>query len=177
MRIAVISTCSGAGKTTLSRRLAELYGIPHVELDGLFHDPGWVAAPDFEIRVAAALSAPDWVADGNYSGHLGDSVLTMADEVVWLDLPLLTCLLRLIRRTARRLLWREELWNGNRESLRNVLLDRDGLFAYAIRNFGRRRREFPARLGPHRSIRLRSQRDVDAWLANRSRIGPGVQAV
>ena len=52
---------------------------------------------------------------------LGDLVVRAADKIVWLDLPIRIWLPRLIRRTARRLLTCEELWNGNRESLRSVI--------------------------------------------------------
>ena len=36
---------SGSGKTTLGRALAELLGVPFVELDGIFHQPGWTELP------------------------------------------------------------------------------------------------------------------------------------
>jgi adenylate kinase family enzyme len=39
-RIAVVGT-SGAGKTTLSARLASRLDCPHVELDAFQHGPNW----------------------------------------------------------------------------------------------------------------------------------------
>jgi hypothetical protein len=65
---------------------------------------------------------------------LGDLVVRAADQIVWLDLPIRIWLPRLIRGTARRLLTCEELWNGNRESLRSVIEGRDSLFVYALRS-------------------------------------------
>ncbi|MCP4962638.1 MAG: AAA family ATPase, partial [Actinomycetia bacterium] len=32
--------CSGAGKTTLARQVAERLGVEHIELDAMFHQPG-----------------------------------------------------------------------------------------------------------------------------------------
>jgi hypothetical protein len=70
---------------------------------------------------------------------------------------------------VRRIVRREELWNGNRESLRNVVFSRDGLVLFALRNAPRRRRDYPARLSAYEVVRLRSQREVDRWLAAATR--------
>jgi adenylate kinase family enzyme len=81
-----------SGKTTFAGALAQRLGVPHVELDALHWQPGWVETPADELRerVAAALGGDGWVVDGNYGSRLGTSVLDQADEVVWLDLPLST---------------------------------------------------------------------------------------
>ena len=50
-------------------------------------------------------------------GAVRDLVWAQADTVVWLDLPKRTVMRRLIQRTIRRALTREELWNGNREPI------------------------------------------------------------
>ena len=42
MRIVVVGT-SGAGKTTLARRIAALLMLPHIELDAINWQPGWRA--------------------------------------------------------------------------------------------------------------------------------------
>src|SRR6185437_6621009 len=46
----VVVGCSGAGKTTLARTLATLLDAPHVELDSIFHQPGWIPLGDEEFR-------------------------------------------------------------------------------------------------------------------------------
>jgi len=50
---------SCVGKTTVSRRLAETLGVPHIELDALHHDSGWQEAPAevLQSRASAALDA------------------------------------------------------------------------------------------------------------------------
>lgn len=112
---------SGSGKTTTARALAAGLGLRHVELDEIFHQPGWTPLPDdeFRRRVAEALP-PDghWVTDGNYA-TVADIVAEGADAIVWLDLPRSLTMRRLARRTLRRSFTREELWNGNREPLGN----------------------------------------------------------
>jgi adenylate kinase family enzyme len=44
-----------------------------------------------------------------------------ADTIVWLDLPRWLVTVRVIRRSLRRVIRREELWNGNRERWRNLV--------------------------------------------------------
>jgi adenylate kinase family enzyme len=100
-RIAIKGT-SGAGKSTLGRQLAELLAVPYVELDALHHGPNWSAASATELRarVYAVIDHADgWVVDGNYGTKLGTTVLDRAQLIVWLDLPLLLKLRRLVRRT------------------------------------------------------------------------------
>ena len=157
-------TCSG--KSTLAARLAEHYGVPHVELDALHWGPNWSEASveEFRDRVEAALPETGWVVDGNYGGKLGDLVLGQVDLVVWLDLPLHTILGRLWTRTLRRIRHEEDLWGSNRETWRGAFLSRDSLFAWALKTHRRRRRELPPRLEHVPSVRLRSAREADAWL-------------
>ena len=59
----------GAGKSTVARELARNLGVPFVELDGIFHQPGWapLAADEFRHRVAEVAAGDAWVIDGNYS--------------------------------------------------------------------------------------------------------------
>ena len=89
----------------------------------------------------------------------------LAGGVVWIVLPLRVWLPRLVRRTARRLGGREEIWNGNRETFRGAVGGRGALLPYAIRAHFRHRRNYPARLAPYRVVRLRTQAKVDAFLS------------
>ena len=166
-RVAIVSSASGSGKTTLGRELARRLDVPYHELDALHHRPGWTEATAAELRlkVEPFVAEDGWVIDGAYRGKLGDLVLAAADTIVWLDLPMRVWLPRLLRRTARRIVWKEELWSGNRETLRGAFWGRDALIPYALRNFGRRRRRYPVELAQYRVVRLRSRDEVDSWLA------------
>jgi adenylate kinase family enzyme len=96
--------------------------VPYVELDAIFHQPGWTPLPaeQFRRRVTAIASGDGWVIDGNYTAVL-PLVWERADSVVWLDLPRRTVMRRIIWRSVRRVAGRAELWNGNRERWRNLL--------------------------------------------------------
>ena len=167
-RIAVVATASGCGKTTLGRTLARRLRVPFVELDALHHGPGWTeaSAEELHAKVEPLVAEDSWVIDGGYWGKLGDLVLSNAELVVWLDLPVRVWLPRLVRRTLGRVVRREELWNGNRETLRNVLFSRDSLLLFALRDQGPRRRRYPAELGRYPLVRLRSPEEVERWLAS-----------
>jgi adenylate kinase family enzyme len=166
-KVAIIASASGNGKTTLGRELAQRIGVPFLELDGLVHGPGWIEVADDDLRtqLQRVVLSDGWVIDGTYQRKVGDLVLDAAEVVVWLDLPIRVWLPRLIRRTWRRVRGREELWNGNRESLSSAVWGRESLFAWALRTHFRRRREWPEALAHLPVIRLRTRDEVERFLA------------
>jgi len=154
------ASCSG--KTTFSKALAAKLGVPHVELDALHHGPNWAepTAEEFRARVGEAIAGDAWVVDGNYGTKLRDTVVSQAELIVWLDLPLRTVLPRLWRRTLHRIRNNVELWSGNRETWRDAFLSRDSLFLWVLKSHRRRRRQLSAL----ECVRLRSPKEADAWL-------------
>ena len=166
-RIAVIgTTCSG--KTTLARHLAERLGYCHVELDALHWDAGWAEVPlgVFRQRTNNALAGETWVADGNY-GKVRDIVWSSAEMLVWLDYSLLVIYWRLTWRTLRRIVTQEQLWNGNRERLRDQF-GRDSLFLYVLQTHRKRRRAYSLLFAKpeyaHLSVvHLRSPHATERW--------------
>jgi adenylate kinase family enzyme len=120
-RISVVGN-SGSGKTTLAKAVARELGVPHMELDAVFHQPDWQPLETglFRARVGEFIAADAWVIDGNYSA-VQDLIWARADTVVWIDLPRRTVMRQLIARTLRRMMTRQELWNGNTESWRDLL--------------------------------------------------------
>ncbi len=167
-RVAVVSSASGNGKTTVGRALAERLEVPFVELDALVHGPNWTETSGEDLRalVEPVVAGDGWVIDGGYRGKVGDLVLANADTVVWLDLPVHVWLPRLVRRTLRRLRGREILWNDNKETLHGVLLGWDSLLVYAVRMHFQRRRRYPVELADYPVIRLRTQAEIDRFLAD-----------
>ncbi|NLP83783.1 toxin [Microbacterium sp. CFH 90308] len=173
-RIRVVGI-SGSGKTTLAVEIARRTGLPHLELDAVFWGPGWeFRALDEAHRVIDEFVAtnPDgWVIDGNWSsrldGRLDPGSPGGADLVVWLDHPRSIVMARLVRRTLRRGILREELWHGNRERPstwfardphKNILR-----WAWVQHAIVRERMQALSQEWP--VVRIARPRDAAAWLA------------
>lgn len=163
----------GSGKTTVGRQLAESMGVPFIELDSIFHQPGWGELPrdEFRQRVSEAVTAEAWVVDGNYAA-VRDLVWQRADTVVWLDLPRRLVIRRIIVRTIRRALTRERLWNNNREPLTNFYrLDPEkNVIRWAWVKYDDYVERYSAAMHDAayahlRFIRLGTKQEVDAFLA------------
>jgi adenylate kinase family enzyme len=162
---------SGSGKSTMAAELARLLGVPHVELDALFWEPGWTEAEAavFAARVEERTAGGRWVVCGNYWSKLGPYLWPRADTVVWLDLPFWLVEVRSVRRTLVRSLRRTELWGGNRERLRNVFTT-DSLWRFNLKNAPRLRARYEEAMAEERWSgisfhRLCTRRQVRDWLA------------
>ena len=167
-RVVVVGN-TASGKSTLADRLARRYGLVHLELDAFAHQAGWqIAEPEaFRAAVQERMAHQGWVADGNWLSYTTHWLWPQADTIVWIDLPLWRVLPRLIRRSLRRILTRQELWNGNREGW-SALIGRHSLVIWAITSQRRKAEQLPALLTDARAhgaaaVRLRSPRQLRRW--------------
>ncbi len=97
-RILVIGS-GGAGKSTVARELGVRLSLPVIHLDREFWSAGWVPTPPdvWRAHIAELTTRESWVMDGNYGGTM-PARLEACDTVVFLDMPRLTCLRRVLRR-------------------------------------------------------------------------------
>ncbi|MFP8880129.1 MAG: adenylate kinase [Myxococcota bacterium] len=168
-RIAVIGK---GGKTTLSRALGERFGLEFIEQDSIRHRANWTELSDDRHREAAIErfdnATAGWVSDGNYPAVL-DIVYERVDTVIVLALPLRVMLWRTLMRSLRRMVTREELWNGNRESFLVTLFSRDSVVydLYLRRNEFRSFAEVAEARTPSRIrlVILRSPRELKLFYA------------
>jgi adenylate kinase family enzyme len=162
---------SGSGKSTLSTTLARALDVAYLELDGLYQQPNWtpLELDEFRTSVESFVAQPSWVVDGNYS-QVRDIVWPRATTIVCIDLPRRVVMTRVIKRTLLRIVKRERLWNGNRESWRNALsIDpMRNIILWSWNSHAKYHevvpREARACVGPERVIVLASAREVRRFL-------------
>ncbi|MEO0349822.1 MAG: adenylate kinase [Cyanobacteria bacterium P01_A01_bin.15] len=169
-RISVVGT-SGSGKTTLACEISQRLQIPHLELDALYWEPNWGEPPEdiFRQRVSNALMGDRWVVDGNYS-KVRDIVWGRADTIVFLDYSFGLVWWRLWQRTVRRAFQQEELWNENRETIRQSFFSRESILLWMLQTYSERRKRYPQlfRQPEYQHLEvlhLQSQTQTNDWLA------------
>lgn len=158
---------SGSGKTTLAARIGGLLGLPHTEIDSLFHGPNWVPRAEFMSDVEHLTQEPGWVTEWQYR-LVRPLLAARADTLVWLDFPVPVSMARLVRRTVRRRLGRVELWNGNLEGpLHTLFTDADHIIRWGWRTRHKLREAMPRVRTAHPQltiVHLRSPRQAERWL-------------
>ena len=91
-RIMVIG-CPGSGKSTFSRALHKVTGIPLFHLDMMYwnSDRTTVDKSVFQERLSNTIRKSEWIIDGNY-GSTMELRLQACDTAVFLNYPLEICL-------------------------------------------------------------------------------------
>lgn len=176
-RLWIVGT-SGSGKSRLAAEAARVTGLPRLELDEVFWDAGWQHRDVEEARELVqrfVAARPDgWIIDGNWTNRL-DGMLDPphgSDAVVWLDHPRRVVMARVVRRTLRRGILREELWHGNRERPSSWLrpVPEENILAWAWTSHPVVRERMSGRIAEGWPVvRLSGQRAADAWLADLAR--------
>jgi adenylate kinase family enzyme len=109
MKRIVLIGPGASGKSTLARQLGEITGLPVVELDKLFWQPGLVkTSRDQWVELQQRLvGADEWIMDGDLGPYDAIEVrLGAADTIIFLDFSLARCAWRALRRSSERL----EFW-------------------------------------------------------------------
>lgn len=159
MKKVIVIGCPGSGKSTFSRALAQLTGLPLYHLDQLFWnaDGTCVSREVFCARLEPVLASDEWIVDGNFSFTMA---LRMAacDTVFFLDYPVEVCLDGIRTRQGK-----------PRPDMPAILPDGDDPeFVAAIRSYPQRSRpQVLQLLALHREKQIvvfHSREESDLWL-------------
>ena len=105
MKRVVIIGPGASGKSTLARQLGQITGLPVVELDKLFWQPGLVETPrDQWVELQQKLARENqWIMDGDLGPYDAIEVrLRLADTIIFLDFSLVRCAWQAVRRSRER---------------------------------------------------------------------------
>lgn len=168
----VIVGVTGSGKTTLGQKLSTILGIPFVELDAVHWLPNWemVERETFRQKVAEIVAADSWIVDGNYR-KARDIIWARATTLIWLDYSFPVSFWQLIKRTMRRMITNEALWNGNRENFRLTFFSKDSILLWSIQSYGSFRKSYPELLAQPENahlqvIRLHAPKETRRFLVS-----------
>lgn len=121
-KIAVFGN-AGGGKSTLSKGLAELTGLPLIVLDLIKYQSGGVEISDDEYRSAhdKILQQDAWIIDGYGSLSTVWKRLEVADTLIYLDLPIIRHYWWVTKRFFKGLFIPPESWPQNSPLLKGTL--------------------------------------------------------
>lgn len=88
-RVAIIGN-AGGGKSTVSRELSTMLGLPLYPVDQLQWRPGWQAIPKEEFAEAHAklIAEPRWIIDGWGDFDAIEERFRQSDTIILVDYPL-----------------------------------------------------------------------------------------
>lgn len=114
---------AGGGKSTLSKRLAKMTGLPLIALDLLKYKRGGAEVPDEEYKAAhqEILQQKQWIIDGYGSLDTVWERLEVADTLVYVDMPVLLHYWWVTKRFLRGFIVPPESWPKDSPLLKGTL--------------------------------------------------------
>lgn len=102
MKRIIVIGCPGSGKSTFSKALHDLTGIPLYHLDMLYWnaDRTIVEKSVFRERLQEALGKEQWIIDGNYASTM-ELRMQVCDTVIFLDYPEEVCVEGVLSRRGK----------------------------------------------------------------------------
>ena len=82
-----------------------------------------------------------YVIHGNYN-KVKDLTWGNVDTVIWLDYSRVVVMWRVLKRTIGRIITKEELWAGNKETFRKSFLEKDSILLWAWTTYKKRKEQY-----------------------------------
>lgn len=165
MRIDIVGP-PASGKSTLAMAISKKLSIPHIHLDRFWFEGGGrqgrLTTPNIEqVRASVrektleAIKAEAWVSDGTCL-HVQDEVVSRADVLIFLDIPLGLRLLNHAKRISFKPRMHREVSAWDDITFFVELIRRTYTSGPKLRNFVSEHK--------HKVVTLRSNRDIDTYL-------------
>lgn len=156
---------AGGGKSTLSKRLAEMTGLPLVALDLLKYKPGGGEVPYEEYKAAhdELLHQDQWVVDGYGSLDTVWERLEVADTLVYVDLPVFLHYWWVTKRFLKGFLVPPESWPKDSPLLKGTLNSYHTVWLCHKKLTPKYREYVNKARGTKRVYHLQSPKDVEAF--------------
>ena len=98
----IVLGCSGSGKSTFSRKLQAITGLPLIHLDNVWwkEDRTHITRDEFDARLDEILKGDKWIIDGDFS-RTYEVRFKACDTVIFLDYSLEECMNGIIERVGK----------------------------------------------------------------------------
>ena len=98
----IVIGCPGSGKSTLSKELRDVTGLPLFHLDNIWWKPdkSHISRVEFDQKLNEILLTDRWIIDGNYN-RTYEMRFQACDTVIFLDYPVNVCMNGIKERIGR----------------------------------------------------------------------------
>lgn len=114
---------AGGGKSTLAKQLAEITNLPLYSLDKIKYQAGGGEVPHAEYinTHSSLLGKEEWIIDGFGCASSAWERFSVADTLIYIDLPLLTHVMWVTKRLLKSVFVDPEGWPENSPILKGTL--------------------------------------------------------
>lgn len=99
----IVIGCSGGGKSTFSKQLADITGLPLYNLDNIYWlpDASHLERPAFIKKQKQIMKGKSWIIDGNYRGTMKYRI-KKCELAYFFDMPAEVCIDGVLKRDINR---------------------------------------------------------------------------
>lgn len=103
MKKIIVIGCPGSGKSTFSKRLNKISGIPLYHLDNIWYrkDKTTLTEAEFKEAQSKIINAECWIMDGNYGKTL-EMRVKACDTIYLFDIPNIECVNSIEQRIGKK---------------------------------------------------------------------------